>query len=133
MSYWERLVDSSNIERVGYDSATRELLVVFRQSRKVYRYKEVPEEHVQQMLAASSVGSYFAKYIREAYICSGPEPAPAPRVFDYAGAMVESRKLLHSMSDMLATRRYAEARHLAEEIRKQMDAVIAWIDEQPKI
>jgi len=62
-------VESSNLESVGYDENENILQVKFlkKRSGKIYQYKDVPKMVYNEMISASSVGSYFQKYIRPVY------------------------------------------------------------------
>jgi hypothetical protein len=51
-------VSSSMILAVGYDTAAKELEVVF-SSGAVWRYQEVPRKVFKELLAAESKGSYM--------------------------------------------------------------------------
>lgn len=61
-----QFVDSSNIERIGYDSSSRTLRVEFKLNR-TYDYSNVPESVFNELRSASSVGSYHAKNIKNSY------------------------------------------------------------------
>ena len=61
-------VDSTNIEAVGYDQATRDLYLQFR-TGKVYVYAEVPVEIHRELLEADSKGSYFNREVRPNFEC----------------------------------------------------------------
>ncbi len=52
-------VDSSSIASIGYEAATREFEIEFRESGVVYRYFDVPKEEYAAFLAADSKGSYL--------------------------------------------------------------------------
>jgi len=57
-------VKSSNIESVGYNSITKDLLVVFKGNNE-YLYNNVPQEHYEKMIDSTiSPGSYLAKSIK---------------------------------------------------------------------
>lgn len=56
-------VSSSNIASVGYSQATSTLEVGFH-SGSVYQYRGVPAHLASALVSASSVGSYFARYIK---------------------------------------------------------------------
>jgi KTSC domain len=62
-------VTSSQIAAVGYDAATRELVIRFRSSgrkqERVYSYDGVPFELAKGLIAAESPGSYFHRHIRQ--------------------------------------------------------------------
>lgn len=59
-------VDSSNIDRIGYDSVNRIVYVLFL-NRSMYMYMAVPEAEFQNMKNADSVGSYFCRNFRSKY------------------------------------------------------------------
>jgi hypothetical protein len=59
-------VTSSNIRSVGYDADKRLLEIEFN-SGAVYQYDEVPLEVHQGLMAAPSVGSFFASEIKPHY------------------------------------------------------------------
>ncbi len=58
-------VDSSSIASIGYEAATRELEIEFRESGDVYRYFDVPEEEYAAILAADSRGTYLNQVFKE--------------------------------------------------------------------
>ncbi len=57
------LVDSSSVARVGYDPATFELEVEFRNGRS-YRYQQVPVAAYRLLLQAPSIGEFVNKQIK---------------------------------------------------------------------
>ena len=62
-------VKSSQIEAIGFDSATQTLAVRFRPWREglkssVYHYANVTEEMAAAMRSAESIGAYFAKTVK---------------------------------------------------------------------
>lgn len=61
-----QFVDSSNIERIGYDFNTSTLRVEFK-SNRTYDYSNVPENVFNELRNASSVGSYHARNIKNLY------------------------------------------------------------------
>ena len=61
-----QFVDSSNIERIGYDSSSGTLRIEFK-SNQTYDYSNVPENVFNELRSASSVGSYHAKNIKNSY------------------------------------------------------------------
>ncbi len=63
-------VASSNIEAIGYEASKRWLDIRFN-SGGLYRYFEVPAYEHQQLMAASSKGSYHAQNIKERYEYAG--------------------------------------------------------------
>lgn len=60
-------VKSSNLASVGFDPATNILAVKFNGSDQVHHYHEVHPDVVAAMDEAPSVGSFFAKNIRDKY------------------------------------------------------------------
>lgn len=61
-----QFVDSSNIERIGYDPNSSTLRVEFK-SNRTYDYSNVPENVFNELRNASSVGSYHARNIKNLY------------------------------------------------------------------
>ncbi|MEK6880098.1 MAG: KTSC domain-containing protein [Nanoarchaeota archaeon] len=59
-------VESSNLEKIGYDIDKKVLAVQF-DSGRVYNYSNVPQEVVLNLLFAESIGKYFNANIREKY------------------------------------------------------------------
>ncbi|MDD2099980.1 MULTISPECIES: KTSC domain-containing protein [Pseudomonas] len=59
-------VSSSNIATVGHDESSQTLEVEFLNGA-VYEYYDVPEHVYQELISASSVGSYFAQRIKNVY------------------------------------------------------------------
>jgi len=60
------LVESSNLESVGYDEENEILEVEFK-SGAVYRYYDVPPEVYEELMTADSHGSYFYWNIRDVF------------------------------------------------------------------
>jgi hypothetical protein len=60
-------VDSSNIEAIGYDSATRELHVRFLKSGDTYVYYEVEDWMFEDFQRADSKGVFFNTNIKDKY------------------------------------------------------------------
>ena len=59
-------VQSTEIAVIGYDSHKSLLEVAFRRGG-VYRYRGVPQDVHQQLMAAPSMGTYFSQNIKETY------------------------------------------------------------------
>lgn len=59
-------VESSNIASIGYDSDTETLEIEFLNGR-VYQYYDVPEYIYDELMSASSHGSYLASNIKGIY------------------------------------------------------------------
>ena len=62
-------VSSSNLASVGYDLTTSTLEIEFNSGR-VYQYFDVPEHIHQELMSAGSVGSYFARSVKNSFACS---------------------------------------------------------------
>lgn len=58
--------ESSNVKAHGYDAATRTLAIKFA-GGATWHYAGVPTEVYQALLAAPSVGSFFASQVRNKY------------------------------------------------------------------
>jgi len=56
-------VDSSSVSSIGYDSATFELEVEYRNGR-CYRYLQVPVAAYRLLLRAPSIGEFLNKQIK---------------------------------------------------------------------
>lgn len=61
-----RLVESTDLKSVGYDSLSRTLEVEF-QKGGVYQYLGVPESVHLGLMAAPSHGKYFNQFIKGRY------------------------------------------------------------------
>lgn len=59
-------VDSSMIYAVGYDEQTQVLEVVFKRTG-VYRYRDVPKDVYDQLMASSSKGSFMRELVIDVY------------------------------------------------------------------
>jgi len=59
-------VRSSNLAAIGYDPATSEMRILFRNGR-LYLYHEVPSSLHSELMAADSKGRYFEDFIRWRY------------------------------------------------------------------
>lgn len=59
-------VSSSNISSIGYDETSQTLEIQFH-SGGIYQYFGVPEYVHIELLQAPSIGSYFARNIRNVY------------------------------------------------------------------
>jgi len=63
-----QLVESSNIDSIGYDDDLEELHVQFKSNlRDVYVYFNVPKSEYFDFLTSTSKGRYFNKYIKPTY------------------------------------------------------------------
>jgi hypothetical protein len=60
-------VDSSNIEAIGYDAASRELHVRFLKSGETYVYYAVDEWVFVEMMQSDSKGKYLNSNIKPNY------------------------------------------------------------------
>jgi KTSC domain len=63
-----RPVHSSSLRSLGYDPRSRILEIEFHNTG-VYRYYDVPETVLKEMLAQESLGGYFNTQIRDIYSC----------------------------------------------------------------
>lgn len=59
-------VISSNIRAIGYDSESSTLEIEFH-TGGVYQYFSVPETTYNELMHASSHGSYFHRYVKDQY------------------------------------------------------------------
>lgn len=59
-------VSSSNISSIGYDSESHTLEIEFH-SGGVYQYFAVPQSIYDELMHASSHGSYFHLYVKDQY------------------------------------------------------------------
>lgn len=57
-------VESSLIEKAGYDAATQTLVVKLVNGSDLYTYQGVPQAIYDEFLAAESKGNYFVKSIK---------------------------------------------------------------------
>lgn len=58
-----QMVDSSNVEAVGYDREAREIYVRFLEGR-TYIYEEADERTFEELRTADSVGSYLNRVLK---------------------------------------------------------------------
>ena len=61
-------VSSSNLASVGYE-ATSMLLEIEFLSGSIYQYFDVPQSEFQELMLATSHGTYFTANIRDRYRC----------------------------------------------------------------
>jgi hypothetical protein len=57
-------VESSLIEKAGYDAATQTLVIKLLNSSEVYTYQGVPQATYDGFLAAESKGAFFVESIK---------------------------------------------------------------------
>lgn len=57
-------VESSLIDKVGYDAETKVLAIQMNNSSDTYYYQAVPESIFENLLAADSKGRYYVKNIK---------------------------------------------------------------------
>lgn len=62
-----RDLESSMISRAEYDPDTQVLRLTFAKVGQVYRYSDVPEDVVNALCEAESIGTFFAQNIRGKY------------------------------------------------------------------
>ena len=60
-------VQSTAIERLGYDPGRGVLRATFRGSGKTYAYHDVPQEIYDGLLFADSLGAYFNAHVRDRF------------------------------------------------------------------
>ncbi|MGW4928262.1 KTSC domain-containing protein [Agromyces sp. NPDC004153] len=60
------LVQSSNVEAIGYDADSSELWVQY-WGGKTYIYDNVPDSTYHELIGASSIGSYMNRQIKPNY------------------------------------------------------------------
>lgn len=65
-TYHNPNVRSSAIGEIWYSSTSRELFVRFKQTGTIAGYADVSPVALDNLLAASSIGSHFSKYIKNA-------------------------------------------------------------------
>lgn len=61
-------LESSVIDTLGYDESTKTLEIRFVRG-KLYRYTGVPRQLVGKLLSSDSVGTFFARKIRNVFPC----------------------------------------------------------------
>jgi len=61
-----KMVESSNIESVGYDESEQVLEVEFK-NNTIYRYSKVPQMVFFELGRAKSVGKYFHQFVKDVY------------------------------------------------------------------
>lgn len=66
-----RSVDSSLLDKVGYDSATQTMVIQMQNSSDLYTYVGVPEALYDELLAADSKGTFFVEKIKGKYKRAG--------------------------------------------------------------
>lgn len=62
-------IASSNLASVGYDGDVQQLYVRFKSGR-TYRYEQVPAHVYDDLMNASSAGTYFNEEIKDVYGCT---------------------------------------------------------------
>lgn len=60
-------LESSWLDRAGYDAETQVLTVRMKNSSDVYEFRDVPEDVFREFLGAESKGAYFATKIQGEY------------------------------------------------------------------
>lgn len=71
---WRSTPNSTCFSSVGYDKYAEILVVVFRDSGKVYYYEDFTQSDWDDFIAASSLGSYYNKNIKGYYPCTKVQP-----------------------------------------------------------
>lgn len=62
--FFEKRVNSSAIQKVGYNSKTKMLTITFNNGRG-YDYPEVPRKEVMDFVRADSIGRYYNQHIKK--------------------------------------------------------------------
>ncbi len=60
-------VESTTFSHVGYDPASQELTMVFREGGETYVYKGISADVYQGLVSAESVGAYYHANIRDQF------------------------------------------------------------------
>lgn len=68
MTEWVN-VRSSAIKKIGYEANTSRMYIDFEDSDPYYTYCRVPEELFRKFISASSVGSFYHRYVKDKYDC----------------------------------------------------------------
>lgn len=63
-------VESSFLDKVGYDPETRTLAIQMKNSSDIYTYSDVPAAVYEGLLEADSKGGYFVQQIKGRYPCT---------------------------------------------------------------
>ena len=71
---WKSTPNSTCFSSVGYDKYAEILVVVFRDSGKVYYYEDFTQSDWDDFIDASSLGSYYNKNIKGYYPCTKVQP-----------------------------------------------------------
>lgn len=61
-----KAVDSSTIDKVGYDAEAKTLVIKF-DNGETYKYLNVPEQTYKKLMKASSAGKFFNDYIKDKF------------------------------------------------------------------
>ena len=85
-------VESSNIDKVGYDEKTRGLHVKFKGNAATYVYADVPVEKFKELKAAKSVGKYLNTAIKGVHVF---DKIPAEDAKESAGIESNAREAKH--------------------------------------
>jgi hypothetical protein len=60
-------VESSNIEKIGYEAETQDLYVGFKSGPPIYIYEGVPQSTYDELMSSPSKGSYLSREIKPTY------------------------------------------------------------------
>lgn len=71
LSHPRERVSSSSVSMVGWDEETKILWVTYSKSNTTYKYIGVPESEYDNVMNASSIGTYIAKNIKTNFMCEG--------------------------------------------------------------
>jgi len=67
-------VQSSNIAAVSYSGVTETLFIRFKGKATVYAYQDVPAEIYAELMGSPSIGRYYSKNIKSAYMSEKVDP-----------------------------------------------------------
>jgi hypothetical protein len=60
-------VQSTALEQVSYDERAHTLRARFRESGRIYVYRDVPQELYDGLIFADSLGAFFNRHIRDRF------------------------------------------------------------------
>jgi hypothetical protein len=69
-------IQSSSLESVGYEAASRTLEVEFA-GGAIYQFLEVPEAEMVKLMRARSRGTYLNRHIKPCFLCRRIQPSRA--------------------------------------------------------
>ncbi|MEY4966885.1 MAG: hypothetical protein RL274_2468 [Pseudomonadota bacterium] len=60
-------VQSTALEQASYDERAHTLRAMFRESGRIYVYRDVPQELYDGLIFADSLGAFFNRHIRDCF------------------------------------------------------------------